>query len=376
MITYTQSVASQEVPPPYHFPQVNVHAFVWDASMARIEAYCDKFLNLGTDAERGFVYQPAAFWPYNLLLFIHYPVMISSSNQPPPGECPYSDRGIITQTEVFVAMPVVRVPTRRSQLLFDTEFEWALPFIVVGNPMSAVAGREMIGMSKLLAEINTPAPKFPGSFEAEVRLPGWLGPDDKQQELQFLKVTTMPALPTFRGSKPESSLWTLFQGRVGNLLMSGMGTALEVVDAVSFGLLPTAMRTVSLRQYRDANDPRTAVYQALVSCRSKYTNIDNFQFYNENDVDIEFRDKGSFGEILRYFLHMPQGSANNPTGRAHRVKPRAAFRFNADIDFDDMRTIHTFPVDRGHGLAPTPPSSDLATSLARSLRGFFGPRPS
>ena len=47
-IPYVQSSASLQVPPPYHFPGVTVNAFVWEASMARVQAYCDTFFNLGS----------------------------------------------------------------------------------------------------------------------------------------------------------------------------------------------------------------------------------------------------------------------------------------------------------------------------------------
>jgi hypothetical protein len=374
-ITYTQSTASLEVAPPYHFPDVDVHGFVWDASIDRIAAYCDRFLNgEPDDAERGFVYRPAAFWPYNLLLFIHYPKMFSSGRQKMKGQVSYSERGYITQTEVFVAMPVVRIPKTQKQLVSGAAFEWALPFIVVSDPMSAAAGREMIGLPKLLADIKTPETRYPDAYEAKVLVPWWLAAGKWQAQLEFLSVTTKPVLPTFWGRRPETSLWTLLQGRLGNLLMSGIGTALEAVDMATFGLMPTAMRVVSLRQYRDALRPDKAVYQALVTCRSKYTNISNFQFYNEQDVRIAFKNQESFKEILRYFLEEKKDSAGELTGKFQQVKPRAAFRFNADIDFDDMRTIHTFPTERGPGLAPIPRSSDLATSWGRSFRAFVGPR--
>ncbi|HEX3406789.1 MAG TPA: hypothetical protein VHS81_06090 [Caulobacteraceae bacterium] len=152
MIPYVQSVASQEVPPPYHFPGVTVNVFVWQTAMAPIQAYCDRYFNLGPAEERGFVYKPAAFWPYATLLFLDYPVMISAGRTPQNvgKEVPYSDRGIISQTEVFIALPVVRYGIGPARLALESTLEWALPFIVVGNPMSCVCGREMLGMGKLL----------------------------------------------------------------------------------------------------------------------------------------------------------------------------------------------------------------------------------
>lgn len=372
MIPYAQSVASQDVPPPYQFPGVTVNAFVWEVEMGPIQAYCDRYFNLGDPKSRGFAYRPVSFWPYATLLFIDYPVMISSgrpSHGPGP-EPPYCDRGIITQREVFVAIPVARYGLTPGTLIADSTLEWALPFIVVGNPMSAVCGREMLGMGKLLADIEMAESAFPQSFLGRVRLPGWrsLEPGNLQEIMTLVEVTTAPALPTFRGSAEDTSPWTLLQSREGGWLMDSIATVADSIDKATLGTAPTTMRTIALKQLRDAANPGKALYQALVSCRSKYSNITGFQFYNENDVDIRFNDIGSFGEILRVFLGLPPGP---PTGTRYCFQPKAAFRFNADINFDQMRTIYTFPVDRGPDLPPVQATRDLASQWYRPWAGFF-----
>jgi hypothetical protein len=140
---------------------------------------------------------------------------------------------------------------------------------------------------------------------------------------------------------------------------------------MSAGLMPTTMQTVSLKQFRDALEPDRALYQALVSCRSKYSNIQNFQFYNENDVEITFHTEGSFADTGR-FIELPPNMPSLP-GRPNTFHPKAAYRFNANIDFDNMRTLHTFAIDRGPGLPPSPASSDLTAPWLRPWKGFFGP---
>jgi hypothetical protein len=369
MIPYVQSVASQEVPPPYHFPGVTVNAFVWQTAMAPIQAYCDRYFNLGPAEERGFVYKPAAFWPYATLLFLDYPVMISAGRTPQNvgKEVPYSDRGIISQTEVFIALPVVRYGIGPARLALESTLEWALPFIVVGNPMSCVCGREMLGMGKLLADIETGEGKFPDSFKGKVTLPGWpkLEPC-RQEKMPFLEVTTEPILPSFRGSLDEDSLWSLLRSREASWMIDNLASALGFVDEMSAGMMPTTMRTVSLKQFRDALQPDKALYQALVTCRSDYSNISDFRFYNESDVDITFYDRGSFGQILRVFQERPA----DPTGEAFSFKPKAAYRFTADIEFDEMRTIFTFPIEGGPGL-PVRETRDIVARWLRPWRGFF-----
>ena len=205
--------------------------------------------------------------------------------------------------------------------------------------------------------------KFPESFSGTVDLLGWpsFEPGVMLAKRQFLNVETMPVLPTFRGSAQQESPWTLFQSREAGWAFDEMASVSNFIDKASIGLLPTTMRTVGLKQFRDAVRPDKALYQALVTIRSEYSNISNVKLYNEKDVTITFNPTGSFLDILKVFLDPPDAP----------FQPIAAMRFNADINFDEMRTIHTFSVDRGPGLKPVPASSDLISRAFRPWRGFF-----
>ena len=372
-IPFAQSSSSEQVPAPYHFPGVTVNAFVWPINISRVQAYCDETFNLGTEEERGFVYRPAALWPYATLLFLDYPVMISSNPLPQDiGEVPYSDRGIISQTEVFIALPVIRYGTNAKTLVTETSLEWALPFIVVGNPMSSVCGREMLGLGKLLADIETGEGWFPDSFNGSIKLPGWpnLEPGVQMEEMEFVSVKTNPVLPTFRTSEsPKESLSTLFESREASIGIEEVANIGNFITDASLGMIPTNMRTVGLKQYRDALDTDRAIYQSIVTCRARYSNLDNFKMYDEADIHIEFNDTGSFHEILRVFLEVDDEASNKP----FPIKPVAGYRFMADIDYDQMRVIHSFAIDRENGLPPIPAQSDLTANWARGIKGFFGP---
>jgi hypothetical protein len=361
-VPYTQSAASLEVPPPYRFPGVSAYAFVWEAQMEPIQAFCDKFLNLGTCEQRGFVYKPAPFWPFTMLLFIDYPHMISTC--PKPGEeMAYGDRGYVKQTEVLVALPVVRTGVTNKTRLLDAEFEWGLPFIVVADAMSAVSGREMVGLPKLLATIQVN--EVPGSFTGTVDMLGWPDddPDTMQQTMPFLTVTALPSLSSRRLPKDRESPWTALPGRLGGLLVEGLALTREIADAASLGMMPMAMQMVSLRQYRDALCVEKAVYQDLVTCRFTYMNIRNLQFYNEKYVTIDFNNVGSFSEIIRSFL-VVKGKC------PAKFSPTAAFRFDADMDFDDMRTVRSVARD-DHSAKQ---DGDATSAWVRAWQGFWPPR--
>lgn len=369
-IPYTQSSDSQEIPPPYYFPGVTVNAFVWEAHINRVQEYCDKFFNLGDQRERGFVYKAAPMWPYAMLLFLEYPMMIATSPASIAPEVSYAQQGHAQQAEVFVALPVIRYGVGPANFALDTALEWIMPFIVVGNTMSAVCGREMLGIPKLLAEINTkpPADAFPGSFTAKVKLPGWPTSRAEQEVEPFLNVETAPVLPTYRGKAPASSFWSLFESREAGWGFDESASIVSFLDQYMAGLPSTLeMRTVTLKQVRDAKDPTKALYQALISCRTHYDNLREFSFYNEEDVNITFNTAGSFRDVVEIFRDVPPHDLSTH----HVIKAKAAFTFVADIEFGDMLTTYTYSVDRGANIAPLRAVSNLAAPWSRPWLGLF-----
>jgi hypothetical protein len=125
-------------------------------------------------------------------------------------------------------------------------------------------------------------------------------------------------------------------------------------------------------EYRDAADPQRAVYQALVTCRAQYLNVRDVRFYNELDVDHVFQRRR---QLPRDPRGVPRWWASSPRSQHPSVNiRRGAAGSKADINFDTLRVIREFPIDRDGGLPPTPgASASLPARWCRPLRGFFGP---
>jgi hypothetical protein len=378
MAEFVQSVANQQMPPPYHFPGVTAHGFMFEVPMAAVQRYCDTYFNLGPAAERGFAYRSIPLFPYATLMAIRYPVMISESRAHLAyNGTPFAERGYTRQNEIFVAIPLLRYGTTVQNIVLDAAIEWALPFIAVDNSTSAFSGREMLGLEKLKGEINFGAdPVDPRRFFAEVTLPGWrsLDPDCRQEMLPFLSIKTGPPLGSERDPDRRRSPWGFVGTDLGRKAVEGLAAAFTGLDTMSLGLLPTPMQVVALKQFRDAHAVGTAVYQALVGARSRYANVTNLQFYNEKGVEIVFHDGGSFGEVIRAFLSPPANTSEQAaTFQPVAVPVSAAFSFNADIDFDNMRTLHTFTAEGRKGARADRPADDGATApWLRPWRGFWG----
>jgi hypothetical protein len=102
--------------------------------------------------------------------------------------------------------------------------------------------------------------------------------------------------------------------------------------------------------------------------------VTNLQFYNEKNVEVVFQDGGSFGEVIRAFLSPPANTSEQAaTFQPVKVPVSAAFSFNADIDFDNMRTLHTFTADGRKGeRARRPADGGMVSPWLRPWRGFWG----
>lgn len=370
MPQYAQSVANQQTPPPYHFPDIAAKAFLIDVRMDTVQSYCDTFFNLGKAEERGFVYGPLAVFPYALLMVIRYPMMLNA-NRTVLGYrgLPFADRGYASQNEVFLAVPVLRRGVGGARVLLDLSVEWALPFIVVNNSTSAFSGREILGLKKLWGEIDLGTGIYPGGFSAEVRLPGWpsLDPEAVQTMMSFVTIETGTPLPSVGRRSAVASPWTALQSP---LILKAFELAAQLFDGANTlanGFIPNPMRLVSLKQFRDAADPHRAIYQALVSARSRYYDVHQLQLYNEQDVSIVIHPQGSFGEIAQLFT--------DQTNAAIPLSVQAAFAFRANLDFDEMRTLHTFKVDDDVCVQqPNQPGAMLSPNLA-PLWGLIDPQP-
>jgi hypothetical protein len=368
VVRYVDSVASQQVPPPYHFPQTTVRAFIWEPKLQKVKDYCKKFFNIGDLNDLGITYEPLALWPYAALMIIDYPIMACGDPaRKSMSEIPYSERGYTSQKEMFVTFPVLRRGRNLRRLAFDTVVEWAIPFIAVENPMSAICGREMLGLEKLCGSIDV-AKSDVGLFSATVCLPGWpsMASTVKQEILPFFEVRAEPAWTIPDGE----SMWSLLRSPAASRAVAALGVMRDVLDGALMGLLPTVMRVVSLKQFRSAVQPGQAVYQALVSCRSTYSDITDFTVYNEKNSVLAFHNCGSFCNIIEEVFDAPKNeSVHKGDDKIFELPVIAAFEFGARIDFDEMRTLHTFPVDGSAG----PRSADDWTSpWLTPWRGFVG----
>lgn len=294
--------------PRVSFTGVTARVFPLKASMNRLQAFCDNYLNFLDDGERmkksqSDFFRPAA--PYVYFQVINYGKMATESQ----------NLGWIAQNEILFCLPLEWYKVdQNGELVFH---DWAMicPFIFVDNDMSLTTGRETYGWTKVRGWLEgVPStwakdPRRPrrllnmrtemfaglysgGSLEPKTLIevtaeqppivsptmlarrdtfnPIWGIPDAVRSSIElsgnlFEAFTNLPILGYKR--RDLSSLSRMSARALRNLL--GVVPWLpQNAGAASGAASPNLyFNQVTLKQFRDAAEPQYACYQALVNSR-------------------------------------------------------------------------------------------------------------
>jgi hypothetical protein len=389
MPRYIQSNASQELPTPFHFPAVKAWVFLFEISMGPVKRYCDTYLNLGDPRRRPFVYRPMPLYPYATMMVLEYPIMVSGDRNPDLDPS-FAQRGFMSQREVLIDFPVIRHGTRLGNFLTDISMEFAVPFIVVDNPTSAISGREIIGFQKIVGEIDIEtvhgesplggAPYVTG-FRTGVKIHGHRRPDETDMEglLTLMDITTGPPVPEVGRHDNMTSASTLLDTAFVRKGLEGAAAISDVINRLALGTLPSLQQMVALKQFRDPSRFENAIYQAITTASPRYYNIRDVQYYNEADASITMYAGGSRTEIVeslfdRDSAHTPNvqwGEERNRTTPV-TIQPCMVCSFTSEIDYAEQSTLYTYvsPEDpRGER-----PHGDMISPWLRPWQGFWARR--
>jgi len=257
MAAYIELDSDPQVPPPFVFPGVTVRSYRLEADLFQLQALCDKFLNIGSLFDRGFEYR--AIVPFVDLDFLTYPRMLYALP-------PYSNWGFATQQEMYFRFFVVKFILVDDFLLIPVpEIISFFPYIFVDNYWSAIAGREIIGFPKLLANFDwdtTPAGPYP--IKAKTLAIDVFATNSQLLPLPAVEIRGAPATAQI----PFESSFTLPADLVGML-----DPFLEAMLALEQQFDPGFLRTAHLKQLRDPAVPTEACYQAIVEGRYAISNL-------------------------------------------------------------------------------------------------------
>jgi len=159
-IPFEPTIAGAQAPPPYECTGVKAFGFPLLADARPLRYLCNQFLSIDPPSA-GISFEPITLAPYTdtcsvTLEALDYQSLTATTP-------PWSDLGGASQHELLFAVPVVR-----KQNGDPIEVGIFIPYIFVDNPGSAFAGREVLGLPKLLANIILDR-NFPVSGPIELR---------------------------------------------------------------------------------------------------------------------------------------------------------------------------------------------------------------
>ena len=147
---YVNQIGEAQSPPPYTFPDVSINSFRLAADFDQLTQLCNDLLNVGELEDRGFEFRP--IFPFVDIEVLYYPKMLYAFFPP---------LGYITQNELCVRIFVMKYIAIGDLLVPDGEVAIFSPFLIVDNPLSAFAGRDVLGFPKLLGSFTSSAKSGP-----------------------------------------------------------------------------------------------------------------------------------------------------------------------------------------------------------------------
>jgi hypothetical protein len=248
-VPFEPSIAGAQAPPPYACTGVKAFGIPLLADAAPLQALCNHFLSIAPPSA-GISFEPIQVAPDTCsvtLEALDYTSLMPTTQ-------PWSDLGGVSQHELLFAVPVVR-----SQNGVPVEVGIFIPYIFVDNLGSALAGREVLGLPKILARFTLDR-NFPASRPIAMRFEGRKTVATPIQLDQIVKIAAHPStsvLPSIR--IPIDMFFGPFE-----ILFSG-STALAMILAQAAG--PTI--GFSARMLVDPGTPITDAFQSIL--RSTYT---------------------------------------------------------------------------------------------------------
>lgn len=252
---------------PYVAEGATIVGFVLDADPGPLTALVDRNLN----APRG----PLALGSFVPLLpkvfFVAADLPVLRSAHPTDAA-----RGFTPETDFAFWVPVAFV-RRVGPVRWIEWIGFFLPYLFVDEGWALTAGRETFGMPKLISKNSFPGQATdPGLFTVDTQVIPTYGANARATTERL--VTTRRTDAPQRGPLTSSVIGeaTLLERlfvdalRAGSgLTVPGLGLFVELASCVA----KTSSRVVTLKQFRDAEDPTTACYQALLDGSFSYRNF-------------------------------------------------------------------------------------------------------
>ncbi len=347
------------------------------ASMARLTAFCDLYLNFINDNDRPpFFFRPAL--PYVLLQIVDYGRMAIE----------WQNEGWFGANELCFTIPLERYRRHGNEIVF-MDFATITPFIFADNTLSVRNGREVYGWPKIAMKMDRLAPQLdPLEMSPIIRLrlevPGTPRMRKGDESVPFLDVVR-EAGPFQSLRRSGSDIFTAGTnalagsmsllsdaartlGDLGNsrareindlgFLHAASDMGFEYLRAIAPGMMGDRRNmiypqpigytgnVINLKQFRDAQSPGTACYQAITLSKMTLERINDAGLL----LDLKAGDPPSGRYLLRLFQLALQpivetlglevaGHMSVDDRDVAVLEPHFPFWMNADLSYGQGDTL-------------------------------------
>jgi hypothetical protein len=290
---YVNQIGDTQNPPPYTFPDVLINSFRLKVSLDALTAICDDLLNIGDPNDRGFEFRPV--FPFVDLEVLSYPRMEYAL---------FPWAGYVSQLECCVRIFVMKYINCHGWVWPDGEIAIFCPFVIVNNPWSAFAGRDVLGYPKLIGNFTEFSASDPSmTIKTEVFRQLF-----KKQKSTCEPIVTVAKAP--KGAKeiePPGRKWPW--GQIDDDLLD----AAERILGKAFVFDPDFFEAVQMKQFRDATLPFNACYQAILQALMAIEA--SGEFAKLPPARVTLNDYATFDLAKR--LGLPSGQPLTPISQFH-----------------------------------------------------------
>ncbi len=270
--------------PPLELNGAIMYSFLVAAELTALQAICDQQLNAvcGPDI----IYKPLL--PFAAIVCAD--ITDSYSTVPPD-----SEKGWMSERDFGVWIPVVQ-GTMKDGTWKAGRIGWYLPYVFVDNVAAMVTGREVFGFFKQIATLTMPpTPSAPGMFAIDALVIPTYSPDAQAENLRLLTITRVPGTAPTAGAwhgirDAAEAVWdvvktTFFDAPHSTAAALPISTW-ELVKTMLEELVTGDVPMVFLKQFRDAVDPTTACYQAVIEAPAHLDAFHGGWFTAPHDIAI------------------------------------------------------------------------------------------
>jgi uncharacterized protein with NAD-binding domain and iron-sulfur cluster len=250
--------------PPYTARNVTMYSFTLEADVDRLQALCDRQLNLGG---------PVEYRPLGPFVFF---VAATMSPLSPASPAAWTD-----EKDFGFWVPLVAGRRGEAGAFHAERPVFYIPYLWVDSALAAQAGREVFGYPKAVGRLANPSsPEDAAEFSIDALVVPAPGPPGAPgARWQWRRLVT--------ASRRDAGTWGSLVGELGSIAELGRAAVAAIGERLGGGALPAPslallrslardalaldVPMVFLKQFRDAADGTAACYQAIIEAPNRMT---------------------------------------------------------------------------------------------------------